>query len=305
MSSTLNADAPAPTASVIIPALNAEHVIERQLACLARQTRTDFEVIIADNGGSPELREIASRWSDRLTIRVVDATSRPGCGPARNIGVAAAMSDKLLFCDADDLVAPEWVDANVLGLGQYDFCTGPKLIVTEEDLVRSSPGELFAQRTGRMEPNTMGGSAPFASGCNAAYRRSTLDAIGGFCTHNLRREDVEAGWLALAAGKHLGFVNEARILYVQRNDRRGTFRQAHAWGVGLHALRRQFGPGVVTPFPLAVKRAIGSSLKRPSTVPESLGSVTGQFREWLLPGRYFEHVRRDAQHRTPRPPRST
>ena len=97
------------SASVIIPALDAESVIDRQLSRLATQSFQQFEVIVADNGGSDELAELTRRWSPALNIRHVNATARPGCGPARNVGVAAARSPALLFCDADDLVDVDWV----------------------------------------------------------------------------------------------------------------------------------------------------------------------------------------------------
>jgi glycosyltransferase involved in cell wall biosynthesis len=290
-------------ASVVIPALHAEGVIARQLACLADQSCTEFEVIIADNGGSPLLAEIADEWSQHLQIRVVNATARPGCGPARNVGVGAAQTDALLFCDADDLVAHEWVEAHLEGLESFDFCTGPKALISEDDLAGKPREALLIDTAASSSPNTMG-SHPYASGCNASYRRATLNAVGGFCSHNLRREDVEASWLASGLGYKLGFLPEAKILYVQRDDTQSKMRQSLAWGIGIEALRRQFGSGRagVAPMSLSAKRVVAGAARGQAGALVILASLAGQMQERAMPGRYFERVRRSAQERTPNPP---
>lgn len=283
-------------ASVIIPCRNDAVRLTRQLDCLAAQTFQGFEVIVTDNGGTPSLVDDLARWRPALDVRVIDATARIGCGPARNVGVMHARSDRLLFCDADDLVCNGWVEALVEALESWDFVTGPKAMITEEDLVAVGAQQLFATRAFSVGPNDAG-ARPFASGNNAAYRRAVLDAIGGFGSHNLRREDVEASWLALDRGFRLGFVPEARILYVGRTSARARFWQSFGYAVGFEALRRQLDPDhtFMAPLSSSAKVAVARSFRSPADLPPNLGGLVGQLTERLVPGRYFERVRRRAR----------
>lgn len=282
----------APAASVVIASRDDDDVIGRQLACLAAQTTTDFEVVIADNGGSTRLRAIAASWRPGLDVRVVEATARVGCGPARNVGVAAASADVLLFCDAGDHVAPGWVQAYLDVLDQYDFATGPKASVVASAVTGSLTADAFERAAFSSGPNTAG-SRPYASGGNSAYRREVLEAIGGFGTHNLRREDVEASWLALDRGFRLGFAPDAKLLYVAREGARARWLQSFGYGVGLEALRRQLDADGrwMQPMGSFVKLGLARTRRDPSHLVPFTGGLAGRLVERALPGRYFERVR--------------
>ncbi|HEY4573152.1 MAG TPA: glycosyltransferase family A protein, partial [Thermoanaerobaculia bacterium] len=99
--------------SVVIPCLNAAATLGVQLAALTRQSWPGgWEVIVADNGSTDGSREIVESYRGRLPgLALVDASDRRGQAHARNLGAAAATGDALLFCDADDEVAPGWMEA--------------------------------------------------------------------------------------------------------------------------------------------------------------------------------------------------
>ena len=92
--------------SVIIPIYNVERHIRRGLETLAAQEYSDFEVILVDDGStdsSGRLCEEAARTSEN--IKVIHTVNQ-GAGPARNVGIAAARGEYLLFFDIDDLLKP-------------------------------------------------------------------------------------------------------------------------------------------------------------------------------------------------------
>ncbi len=62
----------------------------------------------------------AQTWTDLETIFVADA-GRRGPSWARNRGLERATGDLVLFADADDEVAPDWVARMVAGLGTSDL----------------------------------------------------------------------------------------------------------------------------------------------------------------------------------------
>ncbi|MBA2624808.1 MAG: glycosyltransferase family 2 protein, partial [Acidimicrobiia bacterium] len=110
--------------SVVIPSLDAAHVIGQQLDALAGQTFDgDWEVVVVDNGSKDGTASLAESWTDRLpALRVVDASERQAHTYARNAGARAATGDWLLYCDADDIVAPGWVAAFASHAERHEGC---------------------------------------------------------------------------------------------------------------------------------------------------------------------------------------
>src|SRR5262245_15187439 len=96
--------------SVIVAFRNAERYFQDLLESLTAQTIDEpWEVIVVDNRSTDRSRRIAEQFKSKLPMTIVDAPVRPNPAYARNIGVAASVSDKLLFIDADDTVNPAYV----------------------------------------------------------------------------------------------------------------------------------------------------------------------------------------------------
>ena len=66
--------------SVIVPCWNAARTIEDAFRGLLRQTWPDeWEVILADNGSTDDLRHVVDRYKGQLPgLRIVDASARRG-----------------------------------------------------------------------------------------------------------------------------------------------------------------------------------------------------------------------------------
>jgi glycosyltransferase involved in cell wall biosynthesis len=236
--------------SIVIPAYNAASTLGAQLASLEPQARdTDCEIIVADNGSADGTVATARRWSEHMPLRVVDASARRGPAAARNIGVAAAGGDVLLFVDADDIVLPGWLAAWVEVAPRLDAGGGPVVFFSGDhphDSVRDG---------GPMELPTHMRFLPYALGANMAVRREVLDACGGFPEERRTAEDVALSWKAQLAGHELLFVRGALVAKRRAPSTRDTIRQYYRYGLSDPALYRQFrSAGVPAP-------AVGSALK--------------------------------------------
>lgn len=86
--------------SVITPAYNAERWIGRAIASVQEQTRTDWELIIVDDGSNDETRKIAEEFHDSR-IKVLHQENA-GVSAARNTGLDVACGEYVTFLDADD-----------------------------------------------------------------------------------------------------------------------------------------------------------------------------------------------------------
>lgn len=232
----------APSLSVVIPCYNAEATLGVQLAALAAQSWPgDWEVIVADNGSTDRSRQVAESYRARLpALHVVDAGGKGGPGHARNTGAAAARGEILLFCDADDEVAPGWVEA----LGQAVREHG--LAASRYALDKLNPAAVrgiheHAQETG-LSPYTYPPYLPHAGGGGLGVLRRLHESIGGFDETLPALEDTDYCWRLQRAGTPLVFVPDAVVQIRFRPDLRGAFRQAFHFGVYNVWIYRRYRP---------------------------------------------------------------
>src|SRR5687768_1214484 len=117
----------APELSIVIPVHNNGETLANQLAAVTATADDRYEVIVVDNRSTDDTRRVAHDWAQRTSglVRVVVADERASEGYARNVGAAAARSDRLAFCDGDDIVGDSWPAAMDQGLREHSFVTGP------------------------------------------------------------------------------------------------------------------------------------------------------------------------------------
>ena len=220
-------DAP-PAASVIIPALNAAATLPCQLDALAdQQDAPPFEVIVADNGSTDDTRPTAAAYHGVLDLLLIDASARPGPGPARNTGARRANAPLVLFCDADDRVGRRWVRGLVDELQRHRLVTGPVIpagpapvTAIPDDFPTPPPGvtRRFVNRV------------PYAAANNLGIRRAYFESLNGFDERMVRSEDLDLCVRAYLDGCGIGWAAEAVILRSERAMLRHVARQWFDWG---------------------------------------------------------------------------
>ena len=93
-----------PRLSVVVPFYNVGEYIGDCLDSIARQTWTDFEAILVDDGSPDDSAAIAKEFcAGDSRFRIVEQENQ-GLGPARNTGVRHADGEYITFVDSDDLV---------------------------------------------------------------------------------------------------------------------------------------------------------------------------------------------------------
>lgn len=231
--------------SVVIPTYNAAHVIGEQLTALAGQVDAPaFEVVIADNGSTDDLAYVVGSWRDRLPLRRVDASRSRGVSVARNVGIAAAATDIVLVCDADDRVSPGWVAAMTRALAEHSLVSGP----VETTLLsgRSAAWVPIEQQTTGLFETWEG--RRYGIGCNLGLHRDVWETVGGFDeTFPAGAEEIDFAWRAWDAGYRFAYVPEALLHYRIRTDLRGVLRQQYNSGRGTATLYNKFRPDEVVP----------------------------------------------------------
>ena len=94
--------------SVVVPVYNAEKYLAKCIDSVLKQTYTDWELILIDDGSTDGSADIVDRAAagDGRIIAVHQKNAGPG--EARNCGIDVASGDYVVFLDSDDYIAPEY-----------------------------------------------------------------------------------------------------------------------------------------------------------------------------------------------------
>ena len=229
--------------SVIIPCFNAADTIARQLEALARQNYAKrWEVIVSDNGSTDKSLEIVGQFSQRLpSLSVIDSSDRRGAAHARNVGARAARGHNLVFCDADDEVAPGWLSAMGEALCKHRFVACRldfrKLNEKWVQEIFGSHAQLMGLQKAWFPPYLQ-----HAGGGSLGVAKTVHEAVGGFDESLMAHEDTDYCFRIQLAGVDLHF-EPAAVLHVRcRPMLTGCFLQAYRWSQHTVLLYKRYRP---------------------------------------------------------------
>jgi glycosyltransferase involved in cell wall biosynthesis len=107
-----------PRLSVVVPYYNVVDYIGECLESLSRQTFSDFEVILVDDGSTDGSVDAATEHCGRDDRFRIVTQANQGLGPARNTGIGHAQGEYLAFVDSDDIVPPHAYELMVASLDE-------------------------------------------------------------------------------------------------------------------------------------------------------------------------------------------
>ena len=115
-----------PLISVIIPVYKVERYLPRCIESILRQTYSNFELILIDDGTPDRSGIICDRYAEKDSrIRVIHKENG-GVSTARNAGIDAAKGEWVTFVDSDDWVQENYLEVltSPLGVDDYDMTIG-------------------------------------------------------------------------------------------------------------------------------------------------------------------------------------
>lgn len=122
---SIQASAPEPFFSVIIPAWNSAATLPRAIQSVLAQEGVSFEVIVVDDASTDQTPEVIAGFGTQ--IRSLTQPGNRGVAAARNLGAQSARGRWLAFLDADDVFYPDRLGAYARWLAEdptLDFLTG-------------------------------------------------------------------------------------------------------------------------------------------------------------------------------------
>jgi GT2 family glycosyltransferase len=214
-----------PRMSVVVCSYNGARTIRDCLEGLLRLQYPDYEVIVVDDGSTDGTAAIAEEYGFRL-IRTVNR----GLSRARNTGLGAATGDIVAYIDDDARPDPHWLSylaaeflrTKHVGVGGPNIAPPGDGAIAE--CVANAPG-------GPVHVLLSDREAEHIPGCNMAFRKEALEAIGGFDPRfRAAGDDVDVCWRLQARGWTLGFSPAAMVWHHRRNSLRAYWRQQCGYG---------------------------------------------------------------------------
>ena len=218
-----------PKVSVLVCAYNAADTLEDCLSSLEKLNYPNYEVILVNDGSKDETPTISRLHPE---VRTIDVYPNGGLSAARNTALAHATGEIVAYTDADVRVDPEWLTylvqpflrSDVVGSG------GPNVVPADDPWIAQCVARAPGGPTHVLLDDRIAEHVP---GCNMAFRRDALLAIGGFNPTFLRAgDDVDVCWRLQAQGGKIGFAPAALVWHHHRASVKAYWRQQIGYGEG-------------------------------------------------------------------------
>lgn len=233
-----------PFITVIVPTKNNEDTIGELMESLARQSYSDFEVVVVDSS-SDRTPEIASRYSFARVVKIPPV----GLNVARNAGVREARGAVVAFTDGDCRASPDWLQriAEFFAARPDAAAVGGSVLTAREQAgklvadyynealwpmmpVYRSLVEISARNFHRVRvPN----------GNNLAFRRDVLlrnpfdESLKGGC------DEVELLWRLCASGCRVHAAPEIVVEHFHSSSLRRMLKRGFSYGRGHYLFYRK------------------------------------------------------------------
>ena len=252
--------APFQRVSVVIPAYNAEAVIENTLASVRAQTLPAYEIIVVDDGSRDRTADVVRSHDGVTLIQQANA----GVSAARNCAIRAASGTWVALLDADD----DWLpDKNLRQLALleahdeivWSACNAHYVLASGERRAAMPPDIALRLRQGIVPyfESVVAGVPYVTSGL--VIRRDILDRVGAFDLGLHGPEDRDLFWRVAASFPQIAYVGDISCAYhldTPNSITKGSRERSQSLRMVCSNIRRDKAGGQVDPAMLRYGRAL-------------------------------------------------
>ncbi len=224
--------------SVIIPVYNRIDEVNDLLDSLSKQTASNFEVIIVEDGSTAPCKDAVEKYSDHLDIKYFFKDNE-GRSIARNYGMERATGDYFIFFDSDCVIPHDYfAKLNSMSETDYFDCFGgpdaadSSFTPTQKAINHAMTSFLTTGgirggkvRLEKFTPRTF----------NMGFSRSVYEKVGGF--REMFSEDIDMSTRIRLAGFTVGLYPDLPVYHKRRVDFKKFLRQVYVFGMSRITLK--------------------------------------------------------------------
>lgn len=226
--------------SLIVLTYNWPQALQLTLASIAAQSRLPDEVIVTDDGSTPDTRALVERTAQAFPVPLAHVWQEDSgfrAARARNRGIAASRGDYVIIVDGDMLLHPRFIADHLAFAQAGRFLAGGRLRATARATARLLEGAkpvfwpwmdgesntadfhwYHALRWPWLARRKAHSRRCRIMSCNMSFRRTDLERVNGFdeAMQGYGSEDLELGARLENAGvlrRQLKFAGLAVHLY--------------------------------------------------------------------------------------------
>jgi GT2 family glycosyltransferase len=218
--------------SVIIPLYNRPQEVDELLFTLTRQTYTQFEVLVIEDGSLHDAKSVVEKYSNQLDLKYY-VKENEGQGFTRNYGFERARGDYFVIFDSDCLIPENYLELvkDYLLIHQLDAYGGPDAAHDSFTPVQKAISYAMTSpfTTGGIRGNAKHIGQFHPRSFNMGVSREVWEKVGGFILTRLG-EDIEYSIRIHSHGYKIGLIPAAKVYHKRRTSFTQFYKQLHFFG---------------------------------------------------------------------------
>jgi glycosyltransferase involved in cell wall biosynthesis len=227
--------------SIIVPVYNRPEEVDELLNSLAEQSRTNFELVLIEDGSSKPCNEVADKYHGRLNIKYVPK-SNTGRSDSRNVGIKNASGKYFIFFDSDCIIPPMYFETLEKELkNNYTDCFGGPDNAHESfsDMQKAINYAMTSfWTTGGIRGGKINMEKFVPRTFNMGFSREVYDAVGGF--KNMFGEDIDLSMRIREAGFSTKLYRDVFVYHKRRVNLKKFYKQVNIFGIARINLYRLY-----------------------------------------------------------------
>lgn len=218
--------------SIIIPLYNRPQEIDELLTTLTKQTYTQFEVLVIEDGSVNDAKPIVDKYANTLDVKYFFKPNE-GQGFSRNYGFERAKGDYFVIFDSDCLIPEDYLEIvkDYLYEHKLDAYGGPDAAHQSFTPVQKAISYAMTSpfTTGGIRGNKKHIGQFHPRSFNMGVSREVWEKVGGFILTRLG-EDIEYSIRIHEHGFKTGLIPAARVFHKRRTSFSQFYKQLHFFG---------------------------------------------------------------------------
>lgn len=219
--------------SIVVPVYNRPDETAELIESLSRQTMTDYELIVVEDGSDVKCDHVCQQWKDKMNITYLEKDNS-GPGPSRNYGAQHAKGQYIIILDSDVVLPENYLKAidNELNANPCDAFGGPD--AAHPDFTNVQKAISYSMTSFFTTGGIRGGKKKldrfYPRSFNMGIAKNVYEQLGGYADMRFG-EDIDFSLRIYKAGLKCRLFPDAWVWHKRRTDFRKFWKQVFNSGI--------------------------------------------------------------------------